>query len=614
VGWDLEWAFWADQAPPPVWPLTEMPPTRSALDLLPEAAPDPDEKRALNSSPRDLSDRVLMMRGDGSELATAGSWWSGYLAPFSGWSESRWLRQHTKWKASRDKQFREENRYFSRTHLVYPVGPPPAEDATRIKEVTPEPGVRNLYFARSFTVDDPSKYTALQVLARFNKGIQVYINGELVVRQRLDMSQTGHGSYGIEPEHPDFIWMHVGGSDRWVYHWDGISPDMLREGENIISAVVHKPEATESPSMYFDLLLRAWTDVGWLKLPYLQAVTQSGLTISWETTVPTVGRVDIIDGNDQVVMTVHSSRLSPHHEVVIDGLQTDTAYRYQVHSEPKEPGPAADGSIISVLSSDVLEFTTAPDDDASFSFLFYGDSRWGSDIHRLLADQMLADHEKYGSNVVMHAGDIVSTGFVLDLWHDRFFAPAHPLISRVPIYPSVGNHEVNQKLYYDYFDLPNNESWYHTRYGIADFYALNTNVSYGPDSEQYAWFEKALAESTAPWKIAFFHHPPYSCARGRKPGDKKVQKHLVPLLEKYGVDLVLLGHDHVYGRSKNINGVTYVISGGGGSSLYSSTTDSMMKVCEKRYNYMRLHVSPQSISWVAIDEKGETIEEFEITP
>jgi predicted phosphodiesterase len=613
VGWDMDWTFWADLEAPPRWPLTEMPESRDALELLSgDGHAHEDRGTDLQCSPRDRSDRVLVLREEDQGLATAGSWWSGFLAPFSGWSEQRWQLHYPKWKKSRDRQLRKHKRYFSRTQLIFPAGSESTEDLL-IDEEAPEEGLTNLYFVRSFTVDDPSRYTSLQVQARFNKGLQVYINGKLVVRQRLDPDQTGHGAYGIDPEYPDFIWMHIGANDRWQYNWDAIPPDILREGENIISAVVHKPETGESPSMYFDLLLRGWTDIGWVKLPYLHGVTRSGVTISWQTTVPTLGSVDIIGESNQVLSSFGSSSTGPHHEVLIHGLEPDTSYRYRVHAEPTEPEPAADGSIPSVLSSEALEFTTAPTHDSSFSFLFYGDSRMGVEIHRPLAEMMLADHEEHGSNVVLHAGDLVTTGYTWDLWQDRFFAPAHPLISRVPIYPSVGNHEVNQKLYYDYFDLPNNESWYHFRYGIADFYALNTNVDYGPESKQYAWFEQALAASTAPWKIAFFHHPPYACATGRKPGDKQVQEHLVPLLEKYGVDLVLLGHDHVYGRSRKVQGVTYVISGGGGSPLYNTSTDGIMVVCEKRYNYVRFQVSEQSISWVAIDEKGETIEEYEIS-
>jgi hypothetical protein len=60
--------------------------------------------------------------------------------------------------------------------------------------------------------------------------------------------------------------------------------------------------------------------------------------------------------------------------------------------------------------------------------------------------------------------------------------------------------------------------------------------------------------------------------------------------------------------------VTYVISGGGGSALYSAQPDSIMVFCEKRYNYVRFHVSEEAIKWVAIDENGLIIEEYEINP
>ena len=84
--------------------------------------------------------------------------------------------------------------------------------------------------------------------------------------------------------------------------------------------------------------------------------------------------------------------------------------------------------------------------------------------------------------------------------------------------------------------------------------------------------------------------------RGRKDNREPDHEYLVPLMEEHGVDLVLLGHDHLYGRSRKVNGVTYVISGGGGSSLYRTSTDDIMEVCEKRYNYVRFQVSEQSIS------------------
>jgi len=606
VDWDGEWLFWADDVAPPTWPLTGLPPSRDAAALLPEKPGAVGV--ALKDSAQAETDRVLLLRSESDGLRTSGSWWSGFLAPYSAVSEPRWVAVYEAWEEARAYHLRRKKRRFSRSQLVFPVGPEVSgsvEQGIALHEKSPEPGLTNLYFARVFEVADPAQYKALQIQARFNKGIQVFINGTPVATVRLASGQSAHGDPGVDLDLPDFMIQDIKATDRWEYHWDAISPGVLKKGENILSAVVHKPAVGESPALYFDLNLRGWAADDWTILPYLQTVTQEGVTVSWETTSLTRGRVNILNAQDKRVASIPSDTLSAYHEVVVTGLSADTAYRYQVIAEADGEAP---------WKSEVLEFTTAPEEDAPFSFLFYGDSRWGVDVHRPQADLMAADQQKHGSNVVLHAGDIVSRGYSLDLWYDRFFAPAHPLISRVPIYPSVGNHEVNQKLYYDYFGLPNNESWYHFRYGMADFYALNTNVDYSPGSEQYEWADRALGESTAPWKVAFFHHPPFACATGRKPGDLEVQKHLVPLLEKHGVDLVLLGHDHLYGRSRAVNGVTYVISGGGGSPLYNSTTDDIMEVCEKRYNYVRFHVSEKSIRWVAIDETGEVIEEYQIEP
>ena len=82
-----------------------------------------------------------------------------------------------------------------------------------------------------------------------------------------------------------------------------------------------------------------------------------------------------------------------------------------------------------------------------------------------------------------------------------------------------------------------------------------------------AWLEQQLSESVATWKIAVFHHPPYTC--GGHAGDTRVAREWVPLFESYGVQLVLSGHDHNYQRFAARNGVTYVVHGGGAAGLYS---------------------------------------------
>jgi Calcineurin-like phosphoesterase len=88
-----------------------------------------------------------------------------------------------------------------------------------------------------------------------------------------------------------------------------------------------------------------------------------------------------------------------------------------------------------------------------------------------------------------------------------------------------------------------------------------------PD-RQLAWIESVLATSQADWKIFVTHYPAYSSGN-YAPGTVTIRDEFFPLFEKYGVDMLLTGHDHNMQHITTLNGATdYVISGGGGRRLY----------------------------------------------
>ena len=84
------------------------------------------------------------------------------------------------------------------------------------------------------------------------------------------------------------------------------------------------------------------------------------------------------------------------------------------------------------------------------------------------------------------------------------------------------------------------------------------------DREQLAWLERTLAAATEPWRIVALHHPPYSA--GWHGSSIDVRRAFQPLLDRFGVTLVLAGHDHDYQRSKPIHGVIYIVSGAGATT------------------------------------------------
>lgn len=145
-------------------------------------------------------------------------------------------------------------------------------------------------------------------------------------------------------------------------------------------------------------------------------------------------------------------------------------------------------------------------------------------------------------------------------------------------WPSLGNHDYSDPCgggsaasgYRAYFSLPGNERYYQVRNGPVEIFAVNSNLA-DPDgatktSVQGLWLKDALAASTAPWKIVYFHHSPFSS------GEHGSILRMRWPFELWGANAVISGHDHHYERvmrDDNSNGVQmpYIISGMGGQSI-----------------------------------------------
>jgi tartrate-resistant acid phosphatase type 5 len=147
---------------------------------------------------------------------------------------------------------------------------------------------------------------------------------------------------------------------------------------------------------------------------------------------------------------------------------------------------------------------------------------------------------------------------------------------------TLGNHEyrtTGARPYLDYFKFPGNERYYAVRQGPVHFFAVNSNSEEpnGNDrsSTQAVWLKNALAMSTAPWKVVFFHHAPYSSGSH---GNSSVMQWP---FQTWGAHIVLSGHDHVYERLI-VNGFPYIVNGLGGKTRYSWGTVKSGSVV--RYN------------------------------
>lgn len=213
---------------------------------------------------------------------------------------------------------------------------------------------------------------------------------------------------------------------------------------------------------------------------------------------------------------------------------------------------------ITITNNNQSQIAASPE-----TFAVYGDSRTGNDIHREIVGQIVALNPKF----VFHTGDMVSDGNSQADW-DTFKETTQPIFSK--LYPALGNHEGNSELYFETFNLPNNERWYSVQSDFVYFIILDSNIPLDAGSEQMTWLNAELTKAQASHKFiaAVFHHPPFSSAdHGQDADVLKLQTDLVPILEANHLNLAFNGHDHDYERSYK-DGIYYLTAGGGGAPLY----------------------------------------------
>lgn len=311
-----------------------------------------------------------------------------------------------------------------------------------------------------------------------------------------------------------------------------------------------------------------------LVAPYLQRMDPDGVTIMWETSESMAGVVEfgparLGDRKANLSLRATTPGNATTHRVRLGGLLPATPYFYRVQL------PGGDWS-------EVYSFQTAPppeDTARPVGFVVVGDSQNNPEVWGRIAGQAWNHRPEF----IVHAGDLVGTGQNEQEWRREFFAPAAGLLARVPMFSVLGNHENDAENYYRYTDNPAPHHRYALRWGAAAFYFIDSNRDCTAGSEQYEWLEWSLAACDAPWRFVVLHHPPitsdeddygntYVALSHR--GDARVAD-LIPLFERFHVDVVFFGHIHSYERSWPVRqggvdherGVTYLQLGGAGGGL-----------------------------------------------
>jgi predicted MPP superfamily phosphohydrolase len=266
----------------------------------------------------------------------------------------------------------------------------------------------------------------------------------------------------------------------------------------------------------------------------------------------------------------------------------------------------ATGSRISQPARPALPLSL-PLKDGSVRFAVIGDTGTGSKQQQQIADLMVRYRETYPFDFVLMLGDNLYGSETPADYRKKFSDVYQKLLdNKIKFYATLGNHDEPNERFYENFNM-NGKEYYRFTKGNVAFYSLNSTYM---DKKQLDWLESELAKDSSDWKIAFCHHPPYSSG-GRHGSDKSLREVVEPLFVKYGVNVVLTGHDHFYERIKPQKGVYYFVSGAGGK-LREGNVKENSPLTEKYFDadmsFMLMEVANNQVYFQAVSRTGNTVD------
>jgi hypothetical protein len=333
---------------------------------------------------------------------------------------------------------------------------------------------------------------------------------------------------------------------------------------------------------------------------------------------PAAGAVTTVPAQSSTAVETSLGYASTYHMAEFANLKPDTRYTYRV----------GDGT----NWSEWIDFTTAAGGFQPFSFIYYGDAQNYIDtaVPRVFR-QAFADRPQ--AKAIVNAGDLIDSANSEEQWGQWYKAGGF-IDSQINNLSIPGNHEYSglnlSSFWAPQFPYPENgPAWgdnpaldrtaYYVDYQGVRFIGLNSNVQSIPDvmSAQTAWLEGLLKDNPNKWTVVTFHHPVYSTAAGRN--NPIIRARWGPLFEKYGVDLVLQGHDHTYGRgsvtasrkSVSVHSSTvYAVSVSGGKmydvdgSVWGGNGADIMSRTEDTQLYQLIDVTAETMRYEARDATG----------
>ncbi len=407
--------------------------------------------------------------------------------------------------------------------------------------------LKDVYFRKKFTVNDTTAFKALVLKVKSDDSVSFFLNGDA-------LGQVNSMALTLE------------GVDEEIF----VYPlSVLDTGLNVLSAHLHQ-QSNGFSNLYFDISLfgSRYAD-SITRGPYLQKNYEEGITVRWRTLSQQNSVVRFGTTLESMPDSVFIDETVLDHVVNIDGLEPNTKYYYTVGNS---------NSLLSLPDSSYY-FKTHPEQgqEGDYNFWVIGDAGRSTADQRQVLTAYLEKYKQPTDAWLLLGDNAYQEGTDSEYQKAFFENMFEDILVNSSVFPTPGNHDlrdygiVNQAItsapYFDIFDLPtqgesggvasNTESYYSWNYGNVHFVSLDSyGTSLSTLDSMYSWLEKDLKENNQKWTIAYWHHPPHS--KGSHDSDDDTDSHgimstirenIVPLLELYGVDLILTGHSHVYERS-----------------------------------------------------------------
>jgi hypothetical protein len=234
-----------------------------------------------------------------------------------------------------------------------------------------------------------------------------------------------------------------------------------------------------------------------------------------------------------------------------------------------------------------------------------GDS--GSRLDSVAAELTAVDRTQPFAALIL-LGDNVYPNGDPDRIPETVFAPFAGVIDGADLLAVLGNHDVMDGNGPGQLDVLGTERYWSWTQDDTLVVGLDSNDL---DDAQLAWLDRTLAAATQTWRIVAIHHPPYSA--GYQGSSPEVREKVVPIVRRHGVQLVLSGHDHDYQRSNVLDGVTYVVSGGGSGTRRTGARD-FTAVSFAVPHFLDIAVYRDRLLLRPVSDEGEVGDTVEIRP